>query len=321
MASKMTRDNFGKLLVVGHRKIFFDSYNEKPCQYKQVFKLDKMTKKQETYPHLGALGMWSEGHEGQVFNTMDFKEGATATFVAVRYDNSYEVTWELIQDDQYAVFRGKGLNGDAKSLGRGLRTREERNAADVILNGFTVAGYDGVPLFSKAHPLVNSTKTVSNLIEGELNDTNLKAALTLMRKQLDEAGIPIAARANQLVVHPDYEFTARTLVESLQTAGTNNNDKNTLPKLTVVVMDYLENDDGIKPWFIQDTSLDNLVFLTREEAIFRTERIPATMDWKFIGYKRFAEGYVDWRGLVGSTGVTTPIVDDNEEDTEEIIGQ
>lgn len=300
---KMTRDNFGELLVTGHKKIFFDAYNEKPCQYKQVFKLDKMTKKQETYPHLGALGMWAEGTEGQVFNTMDFKEGPKATFVAQRYDNSYEVTWELMQDDQYAVFKGKGVNGDAKGLGRGLRVREERNAADVILNGFTVAGYDGVPLFSKEHPLINSTKKVSNLIEGELNDVNLKAALTLMRKQLDEAGNPIAARATQLVVHPDLEFVARTLVESLQTAGTNNNDKNVLPRLTVVVMDYLENDQGIKPWFVQDTSLDNLVFLTREEAIFRSERIPATMDWKFIGYKRFAEGYVDFRGLVGSTGV------------------
>ena len=64
-----------------------------------------MTKKQETYPHLGALGMWAEGHEGQVFNTMDFKEGPKATFVAVRYDNSYELTWELMQDDQYAVFK------------------------------------------------------------------------------------------------------------------------------------------------------------------------------------------------------------------------
>ena len=128
----------------------------------------------------------------------------------------------------------------------------------------------------------------------------------MLRKQTDEAGIPIAARATQLVVCPELEFVARTLVESLQTAGTNNNDKNTLPRLQVVVMDYLENDAGLKVWFIQDTSLDNLVFLTREEAIFRSERIPATMDWKFIGYKRFAEGYVDWRGLVGSTGGVTP---------------
>ena len=306
MPSKMTRDNFGELLVVGHKKIFFDAYNEKPCQYKQVFKLDKMTKKQETYPHLGALGMWDEGHEGQVFNTMAFSEAPKATFVAVRYDNSYEVTWELIQDDQYAVFHGKGVNGDAKGLGRGLRAREETNAAKVILDGFTVPGYDGVPLFSAAHPLADSTKTVSNIIDGELNDVNLKKALTMLRKQTDEAGIPIAARATQLVVCPELEFVARTLVESLQTAGTNNNDKNTLPRLQVVVMDYLENDAGLKVWFIQDTSLDNLVFLTREEAIFRSERIPATMDWKFIGYKRFAEGYVDWRGLVGSTGGVTP---------------
>ena len=317
MPSKMTRTNFGELLEPGHKKIFFEAYNEKPCQYKEVFKVDKMTKAQETYPHLGALGMWAAGTEGQVFNKMDFAEGAKATFVAQRYDNAYQVTWELMQDDQYSVFRGKGVNGDAKGLGKGLRTREETNAAKVILDGFSVAGYDGVPLFSKVHPLINSSEKVSNLIEGALTDENLKKALTMMRLQKDEAGQLIAARATQLVVCPELEFTARTLVESMQTAGTDLNDKNTLPKLKVVVLDYLSNSTTL-PWFIQDTSFDNLMFLVRENAIFRSERIPDTMDWQFEGYKRFAEGYVDWRGLVGSTGLNSAVeVPSTEPDTTE----
>ena len=127
--------------------------------------------------------------------------------------------------------------------------------------------------------------------------------MTLLRKQLDEAGMPIVARATQLVVHPDLEFTAKAIVNSILQSGTNNNDVNTIPNIKVVVWDYLINDKGLTPWFIQDESFENLLFLEREAAIFDSERKQGTMDYRMFGYARFAEGYVDWRGLVGSSGV------------------
>lgn len=297
IATRMTRDNFGELLEPTHRKVFFDSYNEKPTQYTKVFKKGKMNKKTETYVHEGAFGMWETNTEGSTFNRSKMSEGAKATFTAQRYDKSYEVTWELVQDDQYSVFKGIGQGGSAKALGKGLRTTEEVKCADVIKNGFTTVGYDGVPLFSSTHPLTDSTDTCSNLITGALTDENLKKALTLMRSQVDEAGLLIQAHANQLVVAPELEFTAKAIVRSSLQSGTNYNDVNTVPELEVVVWDYLA---GTTIWFIQDTSFENLMFLTREAPIFRSERIPDTMDWRMIGYARWDEGYVDWRGLVGS---------------------
>jgi phage major head subunit gpT-like protein len=301
-ADKLNRSNFGKLLTPIHKKIFFDAYNEKPAQYKEIFKTDTMDRKEFTYPHIGGFGMWASNTEGSTFNRQKMSEGPEATFVAERYDNSYELTWELMQDDLYKVFKGIGKGGSATALGKGLRTTEEVKCADVIKNGFTVNGYDGVPLFSKAHPLVDSTETVSNLIEGELTDATLKEALTLMRKQKDEAGLPIAMHATQLVVCPELEFTAKAIVNSIQQAGTNNNDVNTVPNLKVVVNDYLA-DETKKIWFIQDTSYENLLFLTREAPIFGSEKIADTMDYRMYGYARWSEGYVDFRGLVGSTGV------------------
>ena len=65
------------------------------------------------------------------------------------------------------------------------KVEEETDTASVILNGFSNVGYDGKALFATDHPLINSTKVVSNLISGVLNDENLKAALTLMRAQTD----------------------------------------------------------------------------------------------------------------------------------------
>ena len=303
-AAMMTRTNFAKLLTPVHKKIFFDSYNEVPMVYKRIFKTEKMEAKTQTYPHLGAFGLWQENTEGQKFNHDAFKEGETASFEAKRYDKAYQLTWELVQDDLYNVMKGIGKGGSAKGLGRSLRATEETSCAGVLLKGFDNTGYDGKALFAKDHPLINSEGECSNLIEGPLTDESLKAALTLMRLQKDEAGIPIVASAKQLVVCPELEFTAKAIVHSILQSGTNNNDVNTIPNLEVVTWDYLSDPEGTKkPWFIQDTSLDNLLFLRREEPIFDSEKIPDQMDYSMSGYTRYDVGYCDWRGVVGSKGV------------------
>lgn len=305
----MTRANFGELMTPIHKKIFFDSYNEVPLKYKKMFKTEKMTKKDQTYPHLGAFGLWSQNTEGNNFNESNFSEGEVASFEAKRYDNSYILTWELMQDDQYGVMRGIGKGGSAKGLGRSLRATEETDTAKVILNGFSNVGYDGKALFASDHPLIDSSERVSNIIVGGLTDANLKAALTLMRQQKDEAGIVISASAKQLVVCPELEFTAKAIVNSILQSGTNFNDVNTVPNLEVVVWDYLSDPNHeMTPWFIQDTTFDNLLFLRREEPIFDSERIQAKMDYRMFGYTRYDTGYCDWRGLVGSKGTKEQIV-------------
>lgn len=303
-AAMMTRGNFAELLTPVHKKIFFESYNEVPQVYKKIFKTEKMTGKKQSYPHLGAFGLWKQNTEGSKFNHDKFDEGEVASFEAKRYDKAYQLTWELVQDDLYNVMKGIGQGGSAKGLGRGLRATEETETAKVISGGFTNVGYDGKALFAADHPLINSEDTCSNLIEGALTDENLKKAMTLMRKQKDEAGILISASAKQLVVCPELEFTAKAIVNSIKQSGTNFNDINTIPNLEVVVWDNLSDDTGVtKPWFIQDTSFDNLLFLRREEPIFGSEKIQDQMDYNMYGYTRFDVGYCDWRGLVGSKGI------------------
>ncbi len=304
MPAIMTRENFGELMTPIHKKVFFDSYNEVPMKYKTIFQTEKMTMKEQSYPHLGAFGLWEENTEGSQFKEADFGEGKVAKFEAKRFDKSYKLTWELMQDDQYNVMKGIGKGGSAKGLGRSLRATEETEAAKVITGGFDNVGYDGKALFATDHPLASSERTWSNLIEGALTDENLKKAFTLMRSQVDEAGIIISASPKRLVVCPELEFTAKAIVHSILQSGTELNDVNTLPNIDIVVWDYLTDPEGTnKPWFIQDTSIENLKFLRREEPIFGSQFIPSTMDWQMHGYTRFDVGYVDWRGLVGSKGV------------------
>lgn len=303
-AAMMTRENFASLLTPIHKKVFFDSYNEVPMVYKKLFKTEKMNGKTLSYPHLGALGLWGQNTEGSKFNRDKFDEGEVASFEAKRYDKAYQLTWELVQDDLYNVMKGIGKGGSAKGLGRGLRATEETETASVIAGGFTNVGYDGKALFAADHPLINSSLKCSNLVEGPLTDENLKNAMTLMRQQKDEAGIVISASAKRLVVCPELEFVANAIVNSIKQSGTSLNDINTIPNMEVVVWDYLSDSTGAtKPWFIQDPSFDNLLFLRREEPIFGSEKIQDQMDYSMYGYTRFDVGYCDWRGLVGSKGV------------------
>ena len=306
---KMTRADFGELMTPIHKKIFFDSYNEVPKKYTKMFRVEKMTGKNQSYPHLGAFGLWKENTEGNDFNLDSFDEGPVASFEARRYDKSYEITWELMQDDRYSVFKGIGKGGSAKGLGRSLRATEETDTAKVILGGFSNTGYDGKSLFAFDHPLINSTKRISNLIVGALTDENLKGALTLMRGQTDEAGTVIAASAKQLLVCPALEFQAKAIVRSILQSGTNFNDVNTIPDIEVVVWDFLTDPTGeMAPWFIQDTTIDNLLFLRREEPWFDSERIQNKVDYRMFGFTRYDCGYCDWRGLVGSKGTKEQIV-------------
>jgi len=305
-APMLTRANFAELLTPIHKKIFFDSYRELPITYKKIFDVQPMRKKQESFPHLGAFGLWQQNNEGNKFNHDKFDQGEVALFEAHRYDKAYQITWELVQDDLYNVMKGIGKGGSAKALGRSLRATEETDTANVIKNGFSNIGYDGVSLFSANHPLINSTQTCSNLITGALSDETLKAAMTLMRQQKDEAGILITANAKRLIVCPELEFTAKAIVHSILQSGTNFNDVNTVPNLEIIVWDYLSDPTGLtKPWFIQDPTLDNLLFLRREEPIFGSEKIQDQMDYNMYGYTRYDCGYCDWRGLVGSIGSTS----------------
>jgi hypothetical protein len=294
---KMTRDNYGVLLTPVHRKIYWDAYTEKPQQFSKLFKTETMNQKTETVPHLGGFGAWSENTEGNTINEDAMHEGETATFTAQRFDKGYSLTWELVKDDLYNVMKGYGKGGSAKALGKGLRVRQELLCAGIINNGFSNTGYDGVALFSDSHPLVEDG-TCDNLIIGAVSDTNVKAALTLLRNHVDEANLKIEAVADKLWAAANKEWDVYTILRSNNVSGELSNNENVLPSLKPVIMDYLTDNY----WGIMDSSFENLKFKWREKAIFDSQPIPKTVDYFMYGYARFTAGYEDWRGIAGSQG-------------------
>ena len=296
----MNRGNFGDLLTPIHRKIIFDAYNSKPEQYTELFSVIDMNKKDETFPHVYGMGTWSTNNEGETFNTDAMEDGPNATLTAVRYDKSYAITWELVRDDLYNVMRGVGKGGSAKGLAKGLKDAIERLCAGIINGGFATACYDGQYLFDNDHPTASTTggTVVDNLVSGACSDTTVKSALTLLRAQVDGAGMKINCVADILFGAANLEYTIYSILESSGPAGSLSNDKNVLPRLRPVINDYLTD----SYWGVKDSSVENLVFGWRDKPIFDSEKIPNTMDWRMYGYSRFDADAIDFRGMVASNG-------------------
>jgi hypothetical protein len=126
----------------------------------------------------------------------------------------------------------------------------------------------------------------------------MKTALTTLRGHVDEAGSKIQARGNLAFAAANKEWDIYTVTRSSKVAGELSNDENVLPKMQIVIMDYLTDNY----WGVKDTRFKNLIFKWRNKPEFGKQQIPKTVDWFIFGYMRADEGYEDFRGIVASQG-------------------
>lgn len=298
-----TKANFGKLLEPGLRKIFFETYDEVPEQFSQVFNIHSSTKARETDWGMGAFGDWTP-RASQV-DEVDYKTlspGLERTYTHQAFTQGFMVTREMYDDDQYRQFEKF-----PKAMARAGRAKVEKDAASLFKNAFTVNGYDGKPLISDTHPLLDSAGTASNLVAGALGDATLKKAIQTMRETKDEAGNLITVIPDTLVVPPALQDTATRLLFSTQVIGSGNNDTNkflTDKGIKIVVLDYIGSAAGGSDtaFFLMDSKRHELNFFWRVKPEFKWDEDFDTFVSKYRGYMRYSFGYSDWRGIVGSTG-------------------
>jgi len=114
--------------------------------------------------------------------------------------------------------------------------------------------YDGLPWFDTAHTLTGSSTTMSNhAVSRALTSANLQTTLTEIRTglSLDERGQRIRLRPDTLIVPPELEFTARTVLESVLLPGGQNNDANVVRgALDLVVWDALTDTASAAAWWV-----------------------------------------------------------------------
>jgi hypothetical protein len=163
----------------------------------------------------------------------------------------------------------------AEGFGENARLQKEDHIADMFQKGTLTAGsteffdgshpgnadpyrgfiYDNLPWFDTAHTLSGSSTTLSNHTPSGLSLTqaNLQTVLTTMTSTnaVNERGERVSIRPTTLMVPPGLEFTAKTILGSLQASGSANNDINPIAgALEPIVNRALDDSASTSAWWV-----------------------------------------------------------------------
>lgn len=296
---------WGRTLEPGLRKVFFETYKEKPEQYSKVFTVDDSRKAIETDARFGAFSMWNTKGSQEATEYEDLTDGLEVQYKHTTFSKGFSIEKETYDDQQYNI-----IQKAPKALARAARATIESQAASVLNNAFTaasgVANINGTKeaLIAMSHErLDGQTSDTQNMLTNNpvLSEANLELAMELSGEQVDERGLKLQMMPNLLVVPRALKYTAEKIVRSAQVPGSNWNDINPMmDQVQVVVLDYLSSTTC---WFLIDTAMNPLQFFWREKLNFRGYDLDFDTDIsKYKGRMRFSFGWSDWRGIIGSRG-------------------
>lgn len=187
------------------------------------------------------------------------------------------------------------INQKAALAGRMVSLIPRDDICDILNLGDTTKyiGYDGVPIFSNAHP--KGGTTYSNLETRDLNETNLGLALSDMSKIPSDDGIdfPLDIAATHLVVGSELKQRVWTLINSTTTTVANQFYDNPFNKrLTSVVSSKLI--DPYDWWLLavpETTGQKPFIFVRNNdfwpiEVRYKDDEIPGWLVWKGEGFAK-----------------------------------
>lgn len=300
----ITEGNYGKLLEPGLRKIFMETYKEKPEQYSKILNVLTSKKAIETDLRMGGFSMWNE--KGTTDST-EYEDPTTTDTVQYRhttFSKGFIVEKELVDDEMYGQIKKM-----PKALSRAAKSTIETKAAEIFNTAFTTSllNYKGESLIG-THKRLDGGTTTNDLGAISLSEVNLEVAMKLASEQVDERGLKIQMMPNVLVVPRALEFVADKISKTatVPVAGGSagsvvNLDHNPMQgRFKVVVLDYLTDPNA---WFLVDSQLHELNFFWRERLSFKGMAVDFDTDQaKYKGRMRFSYGWSDHRGVLGSTG-------------------
>lgn len=169
--------------------------------------------------------------------------------------------------------------------------------------------YDGKPFFAatgNGHPLASNSATPFNLTAAlALSSSNIQTVLTTMRdtNAVDDRGQKIMVNPNVLVIPPALEFSAKTILNSVQVAGSANNDANVIRgALDPIVWRYLTDDTD--SWYVGEAGKGVRVYdggQPRLETMYDAK----TQTMSIVAITDFGAGVVDWRPWYACNKATT----------------
>ena len=219
----VTTSTFTYLLGTSMNKRLLSDYLAWPSEWHKFSTIVGIKDfKQQDRIRLGAFGSLSTVAEDTAYTTLSLSD-TRAIYTATKRGNLVQVTREtIINDDLYSI----------KQIPQKLAVAAAFTLAEFVYNLMAPNFgniYDGRSLFDSVNHS-NTGVLVANLNVANsgaaLSSGALQTAVIAMRKQKNMASKPIGLKPRYLLVPPDLEFTAMTILKSAGLPGGSNNDIN-----------------------------------------------------------------------------------------------
>jgi phage major head subunit gpT-like protein len=199
--------------------------NRRASVFPKIFQVKTSNRSIEQTTGITGVGQFREIPEGGAVESDQPVRIPSKTFTHKRFGLSIVASRDMIEDDKHEI-----IQDSVRGLAESEVDTREMQAASVLNDGFSVNGYDGVPLFSASHPLQYAGGTQSNLmtVAMALSHTALEEATIQMFLMVDETGKPIKFTPDMLVIPPQLMYKAKEILGSSMRSDTANNTTNAL---------------------------------------------------------------------------------------------
>lgn len=305
----MAAANWAELLTPQTTEAFYVGFTADGRRASIIGQVYRMETSQRAFEeHLGVGQFSSAGWNFEKTGRVEYDDrnkGYVKRFTHAEFAKGFVVQRKLIDDNLTAiVFDNANELGDSAFRFREKAAAQTFNGAFTDSGtddwGFAIAGPDAVGLCSTAHPYspVDAT-TQSN--EGTLSLTkdNVRSTRQLHMAMKDDRGDKLAIMPDMLLVPPELEDDALTIVRStLDPTSANNAINPQAGRFQVVTWHYLTDSNA---WFEIDSGRmkRDLIWYERIPVEFGREQDFDTLEAKFRAYMRFSRGFRDYRWVYG----------------------
>lgn len=205
------------------------------------------------------------------------------------YELTVGVNRNDFKDDMLGVYTPV-----VSEMGRQGRKWPDQTLKTVVQSGTTINGFDGVPFFSATHPLDPAGNQSNNFTSTALSATNWGVVRAAMRTYTGEDGEPLGVEPNLLVVPPQLEDTANTILTA--EFGSNGSSNVQRGQASVMVVPEFANEPTT--WYVADTTsmIRPIVWQLREAINF--VMLTQVTDQNVFMLNQFLWG-LDGRGVGG----------------------
>jgi hypothetical protein len=286
-------------------KVYSKTVVEVTPQYQKVLNQYENDPQRGFMTYLALRGMTTAAimPEGTAPILQQMSEGESQTFNLVDYGLGYAVTKKAMEYDPKAI-----LSRAPKFLVYSAQITEELLCWQPINLGTTINSYDGVPLFSTAHPLqLQPSVTVSNYAGSTaISVEALQAGIVQMNLTVDDQNLPTYRTPKQLVVGTGI---TQQVGEVLGAKGYPYSDENR-PNVVAGALDLVISRfiTGSTAWYIfagkgdPEGDTHSLFYSFQKKDEQRTWQEPSTENMFHSIQFRLVYGNLDWRGAYGSLG-------------------